>query len=80
MVSLPKCRERILPSSGNTGLRQMGFGLGAGGGKDGGVAWVQAKDIKGVILTEPMMFCAGMVFRRPLSILDGKIRQVFNFL
>ncbi|MFV1050393.1 hypothetical protein QML16_30225, partial [Klebsiella pneumoniae] len=39
---------------------------GAGGGKDGGVAWVQAKDVKGVILTETMMFCAGVVFRRPL--------------
>jgi hypothetical protein len=44
------------------------------------VAWVQAKDIKGVILTETMMFCAGAVFRRPLSVLDEKIRQVFNFL
>jgi hypothetical protein len=65
---------------GNADFGQMGFGWAQAAVRMAGWHGCRWKDIKGVILTETMMFCAVAVFRRPLSVLDGKKRYVFNFL
>jgi len=64
----------------NADFGQMGFGWAQAAVRMAGWHGQRRKDVEGVILTETMMFCAGAVFRRPLSVLDGKIKQVFNFL
>ena len=65
---------------GNADFGQMGFGWAQAAVRMAGRHGQRWKDVEGVILTETMMFCAGAVFRRPLSMLDWKIRRVFNFL